>query len=89
MKARVKATFTFDVYVNGEYFNELSFISGNAMTFKQAVTLAKKKLRYLSAVHVQIFLTAGSLAVADVTMFNYKIMVNDYDITPTETPNPR
>lgn len=85
MKARVKATFTFDVYVNGEYSNELSFISGNTMTFKQAVTLATKKLRNLSAVHAQIFLAAGSLAVADVTMFNREITINDYNTTPAET----
>lgn len=85
MKARVKATFTFDVYVNGEYSNELSFISGDAMTLKQAVTLAKKKLHYLSASHAQIFLAAGSLAVADVTMFNREITVNDYNTTPAET----
>lgn len=85
MKARIKAIFTFDVYVNGEYSNELSFISGNAMTFKQAVTLATKKLRNLSAVHAQIFLTAGSLAVSDITIFNREITVNNYDTTPAET----
>lgn len=87
MKARVKAIFTFDIYVNGEYSNEASYIKGNAITFKQAIAEAKKRIRNFSANHVQIFLMAGSLAVADVTMFNREITVNDYnqDYTPAPT----
>lgn len=87
MKARVKAIFTFDIYVNGEYLNEASYIKGNAITFKQAIAEAKKRIRNFSANHVQIFLMAGSLAVADVTMFNREITVNDYsqDYTPAPT----
>ena len=79
MKARVKAIFSFEIYVNGEYSNEASYIKGTAITFNQAIAEAKKCIRNFSANQVQIFLKAGDLAVADVTMYNREITVDDYN----------
>lgn len=79
MKDRIKAVFTFDFYVEGEYLSNIVFIDGNRMTFKQAVKRTKRILSTLDDNHAQIFLTAGSLAVADATKQGKDITLNIYD----------
>lgn len=78
MKAREKAIFSFDAYVNGDYSNEASFGVGNPITLRQAISLAKKRIRLFSVNHVKYFLYADNLAVADVTMFNREITIDIY-----------
>ena len=78
MKDRIKAAFTFDFYVDGEYLSQIEFTDGNFMTFKQALQRAKRILPGLNANHAQIFLTAGSLAVADVVKHGKEITENIY-----------
>lgn len=79
MKDRVKATFTFDWYVDGEYLCEIKFTDDNYMTFNQALKRSKRILSNLDDNHAMIFLTAGSLAVADVTKHGKEITANIYD----------
>lgn len=78
MKARIKAQFVFDVYVNGAYNRAYSTVNSVSATFKQAVQMAKKMAKKISADEIRVDMYANGLFVGYVAFNcgNYEIYDN-------------
>lgn len=84
MKARVKAQFTFDVYVNGAYNRAYSTVNSVSATFKQAAQVAKGMTKRISADEIRVDMYANGLFVGYVAFNcgNYEIYDNGANPEP-------